>query len=171
MTKKSDTRLAKDAEKKRQGEQLKKENRKGWDEVNIVSDGCMAMLATPATFKDCLRDHALMSHLTKEEGVECANSVRLLEKDMMTMLEKFKVIRGKHIGKTGAEKDFAEVMVGYELVNEYMHWKAEFEAFIVPTQGDILQHISNAERRQMDLYTKQQAEKAAAATTTETATA
>ncbi len=166
MTKKSDARLAKDAAKRQQGEQLKQENRKGWDEVRAVANGCMTMLATPASFKDCLRDRALMSHLTKEEGIECANSVRLLEKDMMTMLEKYKVIAAKHEGKSGSEKDFAEVMTGYEVVNEYMHWKAEFEAFIIPTQGDILQHISNAERRQMELFNQQQAAKAAAQTET-----
>ena len=170
MTLKTDARKKRDAEKRKQAEQLKQESRKGWDEVRSISDGCMAMLASPATFKDCLRDRALMSHLTKEEGVECANSVRLLESDMLTMLGKFKVIAAKHQGKAGTEKDFAEVMLGYELVNEYMHWKAEYEAFILPTQGDILQHISNAERRQMALFEQQQAAQAAQ-TSTETAAA
>lgn len=171
MTKKSQARLDKDAETRRQGEQLKKEGRKGWDEVMTVSNGILSMLVVPATFKDCLRDRALMSHLSKDEGYECANSVRLLERDLLALLAKFKGLRTQHEGKAGAEADFAEVMQGYELVNEYMQLKAEYEAFILPTQGDILQHISNAETRQLALHNQQQAEKAAAAPATETATA
>ena len=170
MTKKSDSRLKKDAAKAEEARQIKEEGRKGWDELKQLSDSMMVMLTIPATFQGPLKDHALMSHLTKEEGQECAKSVRLLQADMMTMLEKFKVIRAKHEGQTGSEKDFAEVFVAYELVNEYVQWKSEYEAFILPTQGDIVQHISNAETRQMNLAAQRAAEaQAAQAQPTETA--
>jgi hypothetical protein len=148
MTKKSEARKFRDRQKAEQKAQIQAEGRKGWDEVAKISEGCLAGLIIPTTFKDHLQNKQLLAFLTRAENVDLAEKVKLLQKDLMFLLEKLKVLRAKHKDKTGAEANFEEVFATYGLVNEYAQWQQEYDAFILPTKGDILQHLSNAEARQ-----------------------
>lgn len=147
MTKKSQARLVRDQENARQAKKLKEEGRKGWDEINNLSDQVISLMMFPAALKEPLRNRTLMSYLTKEEGLDCANKVRLLEKDLTSMLEVFKGIRAQHAGRTGAEANFDEVMKTYGIAEQYVEFQSKYDAFIMPTKGDIIQHIANAEER------------------------
>lgn len=174
MTKKSKARQQRDLALKEEEGKIIAEGRKGWDEVMNLSNAVLTALTVPMALKEPLRNKVLLSHLSKEEGMDCADKVRLLDKDLQTMIGKFKEIRGKHANRTGREKNFAEVFETYEIVTQYQQFQAELDAFILPTKGDIIQHISNAEHRMATLEQKRQAEAeqaAQAAATTETATA
>lgn len=164
MTKKSEGRRFRDKQRAAQMGKLREEGRKGWDEVNTISEGCLAQLMIPTTFKDHLKNRALLSHLTQAERDDLAMKVRLLEKDLMTMLEKVKVIRALHKGKTGMETDFGEVFETYEVVEKYVVWQSEYDAFILPTKGDIIQYLSDAEGRHRQHMIKLQAAAGAATT-------
>lgn len=165
MTKKSSARQFRDQQAAEQSKNLKKEGRNGWDEVMNLSNGVLACMVVEVALKDPLKNKVLMSHLTNAEGLDCAMKVRLLEQDLLAMLEKFKGIRARHEGKSGREVDYNEVMTGYEIVMDYERLQQEYDAFIIPTKSDIIQYINNAEHR---MQQREQAAKAAAQATTET---
>lgn len=163
MTKKSEARKLRDKNEAEQAGNLKAEGRKGWDEVEKISAACLTGLVIPLQFKEALRNHKLLAFLQKDERDDLVMKVRLLEKDMLAMLESIKPIRAEHAGRSGREANYDEVFQTYGLVEKYVAWQSQFDAFILPTKADILQHLSNAEARQQ-AYTRQVLASYAAAT-------
>jgi hypothetical protein len=163
MTKKSDARKFRDQQAAQQAQNLKDEGRKGWDEVEKISAACLTSLVIPLEFKDALKNHKLIAFLSQEERGDLEMKVRLLQTDLLRMLESIKPIRAEHAGRTGREADYDEVFKTYGLVEKYVAWQSEYDAFILPTKADIIQYLSDAEARQQ-AHTRQVLASYAAAT-------
>lgn len=161
MTKKSASRLMRDKQRADEAARIKAEGRKGWDEVRALAESCTDMLALPVLFEPHLKNKVLLAFLSQEERVELANSVKLLSKDLMGLLEAIKPIREAHAGKSGHEAHFGELMQALDIVTQYQNWQTQYDAIILPTKADIIQHISNAEQRMMEKAREVQAQKAA----------
>lgn len=141
MTKKSLARLARDAEKKRTQDQLKKNN--CWDDLNNIYQECCNLLGAHTHLAGLAQNKEVIAKVGDKETL--TRNLRMLAQDLGNLKSELLQIRATHEGKTGGSNDPDVVFSTIEVFERYNLFMERHEAVVMPTVYHILEQFKQAE--------------------------
>lgn len=143
MTKKSDARLARDAEIAREKQDLK--NNTCWDDLNKIHDSCAHALLSHVNLAQYSKSQDLIACVVDKDVL--TQNIKLLAGDLATMKNELAEIHAQHKGKKGGSRDPDEVFSTIEIAERYNLFQVRHDAVIMPTVLHITEQFAEAELR------------------------
>lgn len=141
MTKKSFSRLQRDAEAKKHDEFLK--NNTSWDELNSIHESINTAIAVShSEFAKVIEQKEIYPYLEDRQNV--STSIRALSTDLVQLSSELAAIKALHEGKTGAATSTEDVMESIKISESYNLFNMRYQAVILPSINYVLQQFSNA---------------------------
>ncbi len=164
MTKKSESRLARDADMAAHGhvrpkfsERLQADgtrsnkaqayyaNNTCWDDVQVMAQECAQLLPNYAGVATVLGDQRIQAAL--EDPRRLVNNVKILARDLLSLNTELKGIQADHAGKSGPALNTEEHMAALGIHERYIAFTERHNALITPVFNTICEDIQNAELR------------------------
>lgn len=141
MTLKSAARLARDAKKQRNTEQLEKNT--CWDDLNSMYAGCSQLLHRHTHLAQFSKDTELITEVVDKTTL--VSNIRLLAADLQKMSSELTEISIQHSEQTGGSDDPDVVMKSINIFEQYNLFMERHEAVVMPTVHHILEQFDQAE--------------------------
>lgn len=139
MTKKSLSRLQRDAEKK----QL--EHNTCWDDLNEIYQASVVGLASHLALAQEAGNTELLVEIA--DKATFIRNVNLLSADLVTLSSELAKLRELHGDKRGGSQDPDVVMYSIQVAEQYNLWKTKHETVVMPTVYHIVEQLQLAENR------------------------
>lgn len=154
MTKKSQARLQRDANKK-DIDTLKKTNT-CWDDLKKISESCFVSIATAnQQLLAVYRTEGLLNFIPNRDEVKV--SLRGLAQDVSMFTDDLTRIHSLHKDKTGGFTEDEDLSLSLTLFEEYANWQTRYEAVVMPTvlflleQAELALHAGTASKEVTDV--------------------
>ena len=153
MTKKSLSRIARDAEKARQEQDAKKlakaqkalEGNTCWDDLNAIMNNCKQMLLTHANLGVELNRKDVLAELTDPKLV--VQLINSLKNDLVQLTSELKEISKQHEDKIGGTDEPNVIIETIHIHEQYHLFMERHQAVVMPTVFQILENIQEAENK------------------------
>lgn len=141
MTKKSASRILRDA-RKQDAERRLKDNTI-WDDLNGTYNGCAQALGQHAGIAVMLSRKEVFPFL--KDPVTLSENIRSLTGDLQAMNAELKEIHAQHAGKKGGSQNPDEVIHSIQIFEQYHLFLERHNAVIMPIAMHILEEFGQAE--------------------------
>lgn len=153
MTKKSQARLARDAERRHQTPTLKQlddvhkkggiAKNTGWDDLVALHADCFRLLNSHGDIGAYARNPNLMRHI--EDQALLASNIAQLASDIKKLASELKEIGAQHTGKTGGTTTPDELIQNITIYEQYNLFMERHGAVVMPTVLHIVEQFERAE--------------------------
>lgn len=147
MTKKSQSRLLRDAARKDNEANLKKAMAETaiWDDVRALSDQILLALSSYASAGDPLSVPEIAAEIQDVNSFK--SNFNILVMDLKSITDDLLTLRNQHINRTGAANDPAEHMAGIQIHQQYVTIFERIEGVVRPTWMALMGELNAAELR------------------------
>ena len=143
MTKKSQARLQRDAQKRKEEEFFKNNN--VWSDLEAIKQSCEAALYE-ANFQlsKFFKDEEVKNNLPRETINEVIISIRALSDDIKKFQNDLNMIASKHMNRTGGAISPDNIQEYFGIFEMYNQWTSLYNACVKPTIMFIAENIDAA---------------------------
>ncbi len=140
MTKKSASRLARDAAKAESEKYLKDNN--CWDDMNSISSQCAQLLGSHANIS-ALAGNPIIIAALKDPSL-FAKNVHVLAQDLKAMHNELVALKAMHAGKSGSAKTPDDNLEAISIYEKYMLFIERHQNVVMPTVNHLTEQIQEA---------------------------
>lgn len=143
MTKKSQSRLARDAQAKAKHDaDLALEKTNVWDGVNEISQSCARLLLAHTGISELVKNKEIIAAITDIKLFTM--NVNTLGKDIAALNQELVALRALHEHKTGRAQTPDEHIEGLSLYEKYMLFMERHNNVVMPTATHLAEQIQEA---------------------------
>lgn len=141
MTKKSDSRLLRDAKKAHAQQHL--ETNTCWDELNAMYSDMCQLLATHTHLSAQAKNTELIAAVVDKATL--VSNIRCLANDLKTLNDELIKIHSEHAGKTGGSRNPDDIIGTITIFEKYNLFMERHDAVVMPTAYHIIEQFAQAE--------------------------